>query len=77
MSSLLRRQLLRSESHFSQQASRLLTEDVETSSEDDADASLLAEHGLLRHAASETEPSTAEVDTDPPQTGQPIWHVLA
>jgi hypothetical protein len=77
MSSLLRRQLLRSESHFSQQASRLLTEDVDSSSEDDADASLLAEHGLLRHAAPELEPSTAAVDIDPPQTGQPIWHALA
>lgn len=77
MSSLLRRQLLRSESHFSEQASRLLTEDVDSSSEDDADAGVLAEHGLLRNVVPEAEPTTSAADTDPPQPGQPIGHALA
>jgi hypothetical protein len=71
MSSLLRRQLLRSESHFSEQASRLLTEDLDDSSDDGGDAGLLAEDGLLRHAVPESEPSLPAVNTDAPQTGQP------
>ena len=70
MSSLLRRQLLRSESHFSEQASRLLTEDIDSSSEDGGDAGVLAEGGLLQHAVPESEPVVPPIDTSAPQSGQ-------
>lgn len=70
MSSLLRRQLLRSESHFSPQASLLLTEELDSSSDDEADASL--EDGLQHAATAPLLSHAAAREANAHQTGEPL-----